>query len=62
LPDGKEYQKLFQKVYDQLTTTDMMKKYHDLGTPINVAVLNKLNALKSTYAEKIVRIGNASNR
>ena len=49
-------------MYDQLTTTDMMKKYHDLGTPINVAVLNKLNALKSTYAEKIVRIGNASNR
>ena len=45
LPAGKEYQKLFQKVYDQLTTTDMMKKYHDLGTPVNVAVLDKLKAL-----------------
>jgi aldehyde:ferredoxin oxidoreductase len=45
LPRGKEYQKLFQKVYEQLTTTDMMKKYHDLGTPVNVAVLDKLNAL-----------------
>ena len=45
LPDGKDYQKLFQKVYDQLTTTDMMKKYHDLGTPVNVAVLNNLKAL-----------------
>ena len=45
LPEGKEYQKLFQKVYEQLTTTDMMKKYHDLGTPVNVAVLDKINAL-----------------
>ena len=45
LPGGKEYQKLFQKVYEQLTTTDMMKKYHDLGTPVNVAVLDKLKAL-----------------
>ena len=45
LPDGKQYQKLFQRVYEQLTTTDMMKKYHNLGTPVNVAVLNQLNAL-----------------
>lgn len=45
IPAGKEYQKLFEKVYDQLTTTDMMKKYHDLGTPVNVAVLNNLKAL-----------------
>ncbi len=45
LPPGKEYQKLFQKIYEHLTTTDMMKKYHDLGTPVNVAVLNELKAL-----------------
>jgi len=45
LPAAKEYQKLFEKVYDELTTTDMMKKYHDLGTPVNVAVLNNLKAL-----------------
>jgi len=45
LPTGKEYQKLFEKVYDELTTTSMMKKYHDLGTPVNVAVLNNLKAL-----------------
>jgi aldehyde:ferredoxin oxidoreductase len=45
LPAGNEYQKLFEKVYDQLTTTDMMKKYHDLGTPVNIAVLNNLKAL-----------------
>ena len=45
LPAGKKYQKLFEKIYDQLTNTDMMKKYHDLGTPVNVAVLNNLKAL-----------------
>ncbi len=45
LPQGKDYQKLFQKVYEQVTTTDMMKKYHDLGTPVNVAVLNAIEAL-----------------
>jgi aldehyde:ferredoxin oxidoreductase len=45
LPAGKDYQKLFQKVYEQLTATDMMKKYHNLGTPVNIAVLNDLKAL-----------------
>jgi aldehyde:ferredoxin oxidoreductase len=45
LPAGKEYQKLFEKIYTQLTATDMMKKYHDLGTPVNLAVLNNLKAL-----------------
>ncbi len=45
LPEGKEYSKLFKEVYDNVTTTDMMDKYHNLGTPINVAVLNKIKAL-----------------
>ena len=45
LPAGKDYQKLFQKVYEQITATDMMKKYHNLGTPVNIAVLNDLKAL-----------------
>ena len=45
LPEGKEYPKLFKEVYDKLTATDMMDKYHNLGTPVNVAVLNKINAL-----------------
>jgi len=45
LPEGNEYSKLFKEVYDKLTTTDMMDKYHNLGTPINVAVLNKIKAL-----------------
>jgi aldehyde:ferredoxin oxidoreductase len=45
LPDNKDYPKLFEEVYKQLTDTDMMSKYHDIGTPINVMPLNKLKAL-----------------
>ncbi|MHB8111634.1 MAG: aldehyde ferredoxin oxidoreductase N-terminal domain-containing protein [Syntrophorhabdaceae bacterium] len=45
LPDSKEYQKIFQEVYTKLTDTDMMAKYHDIGTPINIAVLNELKML-----------------
>jgi aldehyde:ferredoxin oxidoreductase len=45
LPDSKDYQKVFQEVYTQLTDTDMMSKYHDIGTPINMAALNELRML-----------------
>jgi aldehyde:ferredoxin oxidoreductase len=45
LPPGKEYASLFQKIYGQLTETSMMDKYHNLGTPINVAVLNGIKAM-----------------
>ena len=45
LPEGKEYAKLFKKVHQQLTDTEMMDKYHNLGTAVNVAVLDGLKAL-----------------
>ena len=45
LPANKEYAKLFQHIYGQLTETTMMDKYHNLGTPINVAVLNGIKAM-----------------
>jgi aldehyde:ferredoxin oxidoreductase len=45
LPANKEYAPLFQKIYGQLTETTMMDKYHNLGTPINVAVLNGIKAM-----------------
>ena len=45
LPENKDYPKLFEEVHTQLTDTDMMSKYHDLGTPINVIPMNKLKAL-----------------
>jgi aldehyde:ferredoxin oxidoreductase len=44
-PATKTYAKLFQKVYQQVVDTDMMSKYHSLGTAGNVAVLNKIQAL-----------------
>jgi aldehyde:ferredoxin oxidoreductase len=45
LDGSKEYPKLFQDVYTKLTDTDMMSKYHDIGTPINMAVLNEVKML-----------------
>lgn len=45
LPEGKSYAKLYQEVHRRLTDTDMMLKYHNLGTAENVAVLNALKAL-----------------
>lgn len=45
LPAGPEYAKLFAEVHKQLTQTQMMQKYHNLGTPANVAVLNDKQAL-----------------
>jgi len=42
---GKEYANLFQDVFKLVTATDMMKKYHDLGTPSNLNPLNELKAL-----------------
>jgi len=44
-PDNKEYNKLFAKVYQQVTATDMMKKYHNLGTPANLQGLNDIQSL-----------------
>ena len=45
LPENKAYPELFQEVYRQLTATDMMSKYHNVGTSINVAPLNAMQAL-----------------
>jgi len=52
LPEGKEYAKLFQEVHKLLTTTDMMDKYHNLGTPANVVVLNGIQALPCRNLQK----------
>jgi aldehyde:ferredoxin oxidoreductase len=45
LPEGKAYPALFKKIYSDVTGTDMMRKYHDLGTAENLLVLNELHAL-----------------
>ncbi|HUT72820.1 MAG TPA: aldehyde ferredoxin oxidoreductase N-terminal domain-containing protein [Desulfatiglandales bacterium] len=45
LPPGKDYRRLYESIYKQMTETEAMCKYHDLGTPVNVMALNELNAL-----------------
>lgn len=40
-----EYFKVFQGIYKKVTTTDIMSKYHDEGTPINVEPLNAAGGL-----------------
>ena len=45
LPAGKEYATLFQDIYRNVTATDMMRKYHNLGTASNLDALNELKAL-----------------
>lgn len=39
------YFKVFQDLYKQVTDTEIMAKYHDVGTPINVIPLDHLGAL-----------------
>ena len=45
LPENKDYPKLFQEVYRELTDTEMMSKYHNLGTAANLESLNKIESL-----------------
>lgn len=45
LPQETGYSKLFAEVHRQVTSSGMMKKYHDLGTPANLKSLNELHAL-----------------
>jgi len=45
LPKGKAYPKLYKHIFEQLTTTEMMAKYHGLGTAVNINPLNELKSL-----------------
>jgi aldehyde:ferredoxin oxidoreductase len=47
LPIGKEkqYAELVKKIFIEVTNTSAMKKYHNLGTPENLAPLNEMRAL-----------------
>lgn len=41
----KEYFKVYRSIYNKVTDTEIMVKYHDVGTPINVASLDAMGAL-----------------
>lgn len=45
IQNHKEYIKAFRMIYDKSTDTELMTKYHDLGTPVNVEPLNAAGAL-----------------
>ncbi|OEF97869.1 aldehyde ferredoxin oxidoreductase N-terminal domain-containing protein [Desulfuribacillus alkaliarsenatis] len=45
LTNAKEYKQAYEDIYNQTVKTDIMDKYHGLGTAINVIPLNELNAL-----------------
>jgi aldehyde:ferredoxin oxidoreductase len=45
LPDMSAYKKMYNKLYDAVVDTDVMEKYHDLGTAANINVLNRLKGL-----------------
>lgn len=41
IPDFKKYGSVYSELYKTVTSTEIMSKYHDLGTPVNVVVLNE---------------------
>lgn len=41
----KEYFKVFQEIYKRVNDTEVMAKYHDVGTPINILPLNAAGGL-----------------
>jgi aldehyde:ferredoxin oxidoreductase len=45
LPRDKAYGKIFKAVHDKVTATDMLRKYHNLGTAANLNALNELKSL-----------------
>ncbi len=45
VPDAKKYREVYNEIYDAAVKSPAMKKYHDIGTPVNVLVLNTIGAL-----------------
>ncbi|MCX8030565.1 MAG: aldehyde:ferredoxin oxidoreductase [Thermodesulfovibrionales bacterium] len=45
ISERKEYLNLYDSIFKTATDSPLMKKYHEIGTPINVMALNASNAL-----------------
>ncbi len=45
IEDKKEYRRLYDEIYHKAIESEVMRKYHDLGTAENIINLNKLGAL-----------------
>lgn len=61
IENPQEYFKTYQKIFTKVTKTNLMQKYHDLGTSVNVLSMNEIGSLptrnltksKFQYAENI---------
>ncbi len=45
VPDRRGYREVYDELYELSTKSNLMRKYHDLGTPMNVLPLNEIGAL-----------------
>lgn len=45
--DRRAYRELYDKLFKVITESPLMRKYHEIGTPVNVRHLNELGALPS---------------
>jgi aldehyde:ferredoxin oxidoreductase len=59
LPPGKDYGRLYKEIYGKVTSTEMMRKYHNLGTAANLQGLNDIASLpwKNLQATSDAAIG-----
>lgn len=48
----KDYRNVYDKIYNTVINTDVMEKYHGVGTAINVVPLNEINALPTLNLTK----------
>ncbi len=47
-----EYNKFYKEIYDLVVGSDLLHKYHDLGTPQNVLPLNSIKSLPTRNMQK----------
>ena len=45
VPDIKRYKEVYNRLYKTAVQTEVMEKYHDIGTSVNISVLNWLRGL-----------------
>ena len=45
IKDKPLYRKIYGEIFDEAVNTPLMKKYHEIGTPVNVLRLNKIKGL-----------------
>jgi aldehyde:ferredoxin oxidoreductase len=48
LPEGRDYPKLYREIFKEVTQSEIMRKYHDFGTPEYLTALNDIKSLPWT--------------